>query len=337
MKERYRVIAANDYASQDDGLKDFADEVLIGLSSTPKRLPSRFFYDDEGSRLFQRIMALDEYYPTALEAQILDASREAICSLVTAPVDVVDLGAGDGVKTRILLEQLQHQRADVCYVPIDISEGAMAELVGNFETLMPDLPVDGLVSEYTEGVRWLSTHRSDRARLILFLGSNIGNFDRAHARAFLHRLWGALQDGDHVLLGFDLKKDIDALLRAYNDQEGVTAQFNLNLLARINRELGGHFDLGKFRHYGTYDVFSGAMVSYLVSRELQTVAVDALATDFVFDAWEPVHTEYSYKYLRSDILGLAHDTGFSIEAEFVDDREWFLNGLWRVDKSGRVV
>lgn len=337
MTSTYHVLADQDASGQVDR-QNFADEVLIGLSSRPKRLPSRFFYDDKGSELFRRIMGLQEYYPTQVEAEILRAHCDSIGdAMAQSAFDVVDLGAGDGLKTRVLLEHFLSRNLDCSYVPIDISQGAMATLVASMQERLPNMPINGLVADYTDGLRWLTRNRSDRHRLVLILGSNIGNFDRAHARGFLHRLWGALQDGDHVLLGFDLKKDIDVLLRAYNDAEGVTAAFNLNLLTRINRELGGQFDLERFRHYGTYDVFSGAMASYLVSREQQTVRVESLGTDFQFDAWEPVHTEYSYKYLRKDISELAEDTGFRIEAEFLDSRGWFVDGLWCVQKSGRVV
>ena len=168
---------------------------------------------------------------------------------------------------------------------------------------------------------------------MLFLGSNIGNFDAVRARAFLRRLWGSLHENDRVLIGFDLKKDIELLLAAYDDSRGVTSAFNLNLLRRMNRELGADFDVDAFRHFGTYDVFSGAMESYLVSLEAQVVRVAALQQSFAFDAWEPVHTEYSYKYLRSDVEALADDTGFVCETRFEDARGWFLDALWRVEKG----
>jgi uncharacterized SAM-dependent methyltransferase len=142
----------------------------------------------------------------------------------------------------------------------------------------------------------------------------------------------ALREGDQVLIGFDLKKDIDVLLRAYNDSRGVTAAFNLNLLTRINRELGGSFDLSRFRHFGTYDVFSGAMESYLVSLERQVVSIEALSQTFSFEPWEPVHTEYSYKYLRTDIHSLAENTGFTVASEHIDSSGWFVDSLWTVTR-----
>jgi len=330
----YRVLDGEDRSRLLDPERDFAFEVLMGLSEAPKRLPSRYFYDDAGSEIFQRIMGLDEYYLTRCETEILERhGREIALAVAGRPLNVVDLGAGDGAKTVLLLEHLRAVGADFRYVPIDISEGAMREAVRSVRQRVPGVCVEGVLSEYTDGVRWLGVHHADRRNLVLFLGSNIGNFDRARARGFLRRLWTALRPDDFVLVGFDLKKDIDRLLAAYNDEDGVTAELNLNLLARINRELGGHFDVGRFRHFGTYDVFSGAMASYLVSLERQSVRIDALEATFAFEPWEPVHTEYSYKYLESDVESLARDTGFLIERAYHDERRWFTDSLWSAGKG----
>lgn len=309
---------------------EFALEVLTGLSERPKRLSSRWFYDDEGSRLFQAIMALDEYYPTDCEREIFETHGDAIAATFAGQtLDVVDLGAGDGSKTALLLDALVRAGASIRYVPVDISEGAMATLHDAFQDRMPDLPIAGVVGDYVSALRWLAT-QDQRQRLVLFLGSNIGNFDKPRARAFLRRIWTGLRPGDHALIGFDLKKDIELLLAAYNDREGVTGAFNLNLLRRINRELGGDFDLEKWRHYGTYNVFTGAMESYIVSLEQQRVGIDALRHDFTFEAWEPIHTEYSYKYLPEDVGSLADFTGFEVVARYHDARAWFCDALWRV-------
>jgi uncharacterized SAM-dependent methyltransferase len=169
--------------------------------------------------------------------------------------------------------------------------------------------------------------------VVLFLGSNIGNFNATESRVFLRSLWSSLNDGDFLLIGFDLKKEIDLLIRAYNDNQGVTADFNLNLLRRINRELGGDFQLEKFEHYSTYDVFSGAMESYLVSRRTQEVFIRALGKSFSFEAWEPIHTEVSHKYLPEGISTLAEETGFEIVDEMSDTRGWFIDALWKVKKE----
>lgn len=335
MSAGYQVLEPPTLRDRDASIRDLAYDVLVGLSERPKRLPSKYFYDDEGSRCFQRIMALPEYYPTHCETEILSRHGGDLARLLAGPgpLNVIDLGAGDGTKTMILLEHLSRAGADFTYVPIDISEGAMRELVARTHERLPRVRVEGLVCEYTDGARYLGQEQERKRSLVLFLGSNIGNFNALQARAFLRRLWSALHDGDHVLIGFDLKKDIEVLLAAYNDSKGVTAAFNLNLLKRINRELGANFDLASFRHFGTYNVFSGAMESYLVSLEPQIVRVGALERSFAFDAWEPVHTEYSYKYLRSDVEALARDTGFAGVARFEDSRGWFADALWRVVKA----
>ncbi len=310
-----------------------AEDVLVGLSESPKSLPSRYFYDAEGSRLFQAITDLAEYYPTRVEHGILEARGAALLERFRGvPFNLIDLGAGDGRKTRVVLKQALELGLDVRYVPIDISESAMAGLVEAMGARFPTLPIHGLVSEYTAGVRWLG-QQSDRANLLLFLGSNIGNFGKAQARAFLRRLWLALNPDDRVLVGFDLKKDIEQLLAAYNDREGVTAAFNLNLLTRLNRELEADFDVDGFRHFSTYNVFSGAMESYLVSMRQQTVRIRSLGATFHFAPWEPIHTEYSYKYLVSDIDKLADHSGFTPEDRFFDDQGWFCDALWKVERA----
>lgn len=319
---------------RDEG-HEFALDVLEGLSEHPKRLSSRWFYDARGSELFSRIMDVPQYYLTDCEREILETDAARITqSLANTSFNLVDLGAGDGRKTLLILSQLIQAGADVRYVPIDISEPAIADLVGRVSKALPTLEVQGLVSEYTDGLRWLHAQPDNRANLVLFLGSNIGNFNKSLARGFLRRMWSALAHHDRVLIGFDLKKDIDLLLSAYNDPQGVTSAFNINLLHRINRELGGNFDTEQWRHFGTYNVFNGAMESYLVSRARQEVHIDAIGVTFHFDPWEPVHTEYSYKYLESDIDELAASTGFTIENRFFDRRHWFTDALFRVEKNG---
>lgn len=330
----YTVLGPETLSGLRDPVRDFAYEVLVGLSERPKRLPSRFFYDDQGSHYFQQIMSLPEYYLTGCEAEILTRrAGELLGPLIeTGPFNLVDLGAGDGAKTLILVDHLRKVGADFTFVPIDISEGAMRGLREVVRERAPEVAFSGLVCEYTDGVHYLGRH-ANRPNLVLFLGSNIGNFSRIQSRGFLRRLWNALREDDLVLVGFDLKKDIEKLLAAYNDSAGVTAAFNLNLLARMNRELGANFDVRKFRHFGTYNVDSGAMESYLVSLAAQVVEIRAIEQSFAFDAWEPIHTEYSYKYLRSDIEQLARDTGFEVVVQFEDDKSYFVDSLWRVRRD----
>jgi dimethylhistidine N-methyltransferase len=329
----YRIL---DGADERDASRAFAEDVARGLSSSPKRLPSKWLYDAEGSRLFRRITELTEYYPTRAEAEILHLHRADILGRVAdGPLDLVDLGAGDGRKTMLLLEWLRREGRDFRYVPIDISESAVRGLVGAVGDRLPGVEIEGLVSQYAAGLAWLRAERGARRRLALFLGSSVGNLARPEAVAFLRGLSGSLAEGDHVLVGFDLKKDIGRLVRAYDDRHGVTAQFNLNLLARINRELGGRFDLTKFRHYATWDVVLGAVESWLVSVEAQVVPVEALGRAFAFEAWEGIHTEHSHKYLESDVSSLAAESGFVVEAGFTDHNGWFLDSLWRVGPRSR--
>lgn len=333
----YRVLGRDDLAPARSFEQELASEVLIGLSERPKRIPSRFFYDDEGSRLFQAIMRTPEYYPTRTETEILTTHRRTIVDqLAGEALDLIDLGAGDGAKTMLLIDELVRRGARFRYVPIDISEGAMKTVVDEVRARFPNVVVDGIVASYTDGLDWYAHHRGAGAACVLFLGSNIGNFDEPNARGYLRRLWKALRPRDHVLIGFDLKKDIDVLLAAYNDEEGVTARFNLNLLVRLNRELGARFDVSRFRHFGTYDVFTGAMKSYLVSLVAQDVWIEELRHTFHFDAWEPVHTEYSYKYLESDVDTLAKATGFSIAGRYFDPKRWFTDALFAVEDSNVV-
>jgi dimethylhistidine N-methyltransferase len=317
-------------------LETFALDVLVGLSESPKQLSSKYFYDDVGSQAFQKIMDLPEYYLTDCEFDILTQQQDAFTDLVKKEAfNLVELGAGDGRKTSLLLQKFLHENLNFRYIPIDISEGAMRTLTTLLESAMPSLRTEGIIAEYFQGLQWLQMH-SDRRNMVLFLGSNLGNFDKIHAKHFLRHMWNTLNDGDYAVIGFDLKKDIDLMLRAYNDSQGVTATFNLNLLRRINRELGGTFDLDKFRHYATYDVFSGAMESYLVSQERQDVFIKKIGASFSFNAWEPIHTEYSYKYLVSDIEELATGTGYEIVNQLYDTKRYFVDSIWRVRKEDGV-
>lgn len=313
--------------------QEFALDILLGLSKGPKALPSKYFYDAEGNRLFQKIMELPEYYLTECEFEIFRNHGVRISEFIgSSPFNLVELGAGDGQKTRVLIEYFLGGDLVFRYIPIDICEEAVKELLEALEQYSPPLQVEGLVSEYFVGLKWLSNQVHDR-NIVLFLGSNIGNFSRSEARVFLYSLWNALNDGDCVLIGFDLKKDIRKLTMAYNDSQGITAEFNLNLLRRINRELGGHFDLGQFKYYSAYNVYSGAVESFLISLKQQTVRIDMLNQSFSFNAWEPIHTESSHKYLPSDIIELAEETGYEIIEQYHDSRRYFVDSLWQVRKN----
>ena len=332
MNGNYRILSPSDLEDVADEKRSFALDVLVGLSEIPKRLSSRYFYDDRGSELFQKIMDLPEYYLTNCEFEILNTQVEIIADLVkTHNFNLVELGAGDGRKTSILLEYFMKRKYKFRYVPIDISEGAMKILIRNMNEKFPRLKCEGIVAEYFNGLKWLNKLGGGR-NVVLFLGSNLGNFNKPQSRVFLRNLWNTLNDGDYLITGFDLKKDINLMRRAYNDKKGITRAFNLNLLSRINRELGANFDLDKFQHYSNYDVFTGAMESYLVSLEKQTVFIRELGQTFDFEPWEPIHTEYSYKYLESDIVELAEATGYSIVQQLYDSKHYFVDSVWRVHK-----
>ncbi|PYV83755.1 MAG: L-histidine N(alpha)-methyltransferase [Acidobacteria bacterium] len=336
MPKGYKILYPSDHADSFNEKDAFALDVLVGLSSTPKSISSKYFYDKRGSELFRQICLLPEYYLTERELEIIERHRQGIAAYASeSPFNLVELGAGFSQKSILLLDHFAKAGLAFQYVPIDISESAMAELVKSLEKLIPRLEVNGLVTDYFNGLKWLN-HRYRRKNLVLFLGSSIGNFTHKRACFFLRNLWNCLNHDDAVLIGFDMKKDIDLLLRAYNDSQGVTREFNLNLLHRINRELGGKFDAGKFRYFGTYNVFSGAMESYLVSQERQMVFIEAIGRSFLFEPWEPLHTEYSYKYLASDIEQLAEETGFEVHQHIYDSKSYFVDSIWRVQKPGNT-
>ncbi len=331
----YKILTPGDLDQEGNDKLIFELDVLNGLSEHPKHLSSKYFYDDEGSRLFQEIMALPEYYLTDCEFQIFESHKRDLSNLFSDdPFTLVELGAGDGLKTNILIEQFLGDKCDFHYSPLDISEGAMVTLIDSMRKKFPELQVNGVVAEYFDGLKWIS-NISNRRNVILFLGSNIGNFGQSQARVFLRSLWNSLNDGDYLMIGFDLKKDIEVMLRAYNDSRGVTARFNLNLLNRINRELGGDFDPDKFRFYANYNVFSGAIQSYLVSLEAQEVHIGDIGESFKFRPWEPIHTEYSYKFLVSEIESLASATGYRIIRQLYDRRRYFVDSIWQVEKLTR--
>lgn len=311
----------------------FKTDIQLGFAKTEKKIQSKYFYDEHGSELFNQITRHPDYYLTQCEIEILNTYKKQISALLgDKPYNVIELGPGEGIKTQILIEQFLRDSLNFTYMPIDISTKYLNTLSKQFNQQLPALKLTPIHSDYFKGLEWLSEH-SGRQNLVLFLGSSIGNFDPVLTEEFLHHLWEILHDGDHVLLGFDLRKDINVLMRAYSDQDGITRDFNMNLLQRMNRELHAHFDADKFSHYATYNVYSGAMESYLVSLEQQIVAIDALDRSYSFDAIEPIHVEYSYKYLVSQIEEFARTTGFSIVQHFTDTRNYFIDSLWRVNKQ----
>jgi dimethylhistidine N-methyltransferase len=290
-----------------DPVTEFARDVAAGLSAEPKHLSCRYFYDREGSRLFAAICDLPEYYLTRAETEILQNHAREIASLFPSDLTVVELGSGNAVKTRLLLEALLPGRR-VRYVPIDICRPVLDESAADLLERFPTLEIVAVAAEYHEGLRHLQSE-CDRPRLILWLGSNIGNFTRTEAAAFLRRIQETMTSKDRMLVGVDLRKDPAALEAAYDDAAGVTAAFNLNLLTRINRELDGNFDLSAFQHRAIYNQDLGRIEMYLDSTRAQTVTIRRIGSTVQFAAGEPIHTENSYKYSLAEIRAVAAAAG----------------------------
>lgn len=319
----------------DDGISNqvnhsqdqFAVDILTGLSSTPKKISSKYFYDDHGSNLFQKITQHSDYYPTQMEHQILmDSASEIPCYFKSKIIDIVELGVGDGHKTRTIIDRFIQSGFEVHFYAVDISEQALHLLEKTFSSVQ-GLKIYGIIGEYFEALKYLKG-KSQNPQLILFLGSNIGNFDRVQNQGFLSLIRRSMSNQDKLLIGFDLKKDISILNQAYNDSAGLTKQFNLNILSRMNHELGANFNLSTWDHYGAYNPVLGAMESFILPTKPQQVFFEELRRTFDFEAYEPIHLEYSFKYLNSDIDFLSSKVGFSTCALFSDEKKWFANCLW---------
>ncbi len=309
----------------------FADDIFTGLSANPKFLSSKYFYDDEGSRLFQEIMKLPEYYLTRAETEIFSTQTPEIFASFTenaAAFDLIELGAGDGTKTSLLVDFFLKREADFKYVPIDISSEALNFLTAKFNAQFPNLSIQPEQGDY---FRTLETFKlkSDKRKIILFLGSNIGNFSHEQSVEFFKSLRAVMNPNDLLFVGFDLQKDPHTIRQAYDDASGVTAQFNLNLLTRINRELGADFALEGFSHYAAYHPTEGAARSFLISQKAQTVFIEALNTRFEFAAWEPIFMEISQKYSLPMIENLAQTSGYQVTQYFYDRKKFYTDSLWK--------
>ncbi len=313
--------------------ENFAGDVRAGLSAEHKYIPSKYFYDEEGSRLFEEIMKLPEYYPTRSEKQVFEKYRQQMLDYIGGEneFNLIDLGAGDGEKTKILLRHFMEQKASFHYTPIDISKDILDLLLDALKNEMPQLKTQAVVAEYFDALQWINDHTKER-KLVLFMGGNIGNFEKVDAVGFLRQMHDVLENDDLLLIGIDLKKDPFKIIRAYADSQDVTAKFNYNLLNRINNELGGDFDLQHWEHYASYDPHSGATKSFLISLKEQDVYIDALKNTFHFDAFEAIHTEFSYKYTLGEIDALAKKAGFKREKHFLAEDNLYVDSLWRVKK-----
>jgi dimethylhistidine N-methyltransferase len=299
------------------GREAFAQDVARGLTHRPKRLSCRYFYDAEGSRLFEAICDLPEYYLTRAERSILTERADAIAANFDTPISLVELGSGSSVKTRLLIEAFRRRHGTLRYVPVDISPTILEETARALRADYSGIEITAIAAEYEEGLIRLARD-ADRPRLVLWLGSNVGNFERSEAAAFLGRLRATLRECDRLLVGVDLRKERAILEAAYDDSQGVTARFNLNILARINRELGGSFDLGSFRHVARYDETQGRVEMHLESRRPQRVGIAALGLAVPFAPGERIHTENSYKYSLVEIDALAAAAGLRITHRWLD-------------------
>ncbi len=307
----------------------FAKDVHEGLSAPQKFLSSRYFYDATGDKIFQQIMAMPEYYLTQCEFEIFDQQKDQILSAINpgSKFNLVELGAGDGYKTKILLKHFLKQQANFEYFPVDISGDVLKSLKNDLSDRFPKLKVTNLNYEYFEALERLN-ELDDSPKVILFLGSNIGNFTPERAQSFFEKLNKVMRPGDKLLSGIDLKKAPHTILKAYNDPAGITRSFNLNLLERMNRELGANFVIEDWDHFPTYDPFTGECRSYLMSCKKQDVTIEATGHTYSFRDSEPVHMEISRKYRLDEIEDLANKTGFEVSQHFTDSRNYFVDSLW---------
>jgi dimethylhistidine N-methyltransferase len=306
---------------------DFAADVRRGLMGMPKQLSCCYLYDAEGSALFERICALPEYDVTRQEVALLQAHAEEIVGSCSTNAVVVELGSGSATKTRVLLEAMLRRSPRVRYVPIDISRSMLAESSRALIEEYDRLEVTAVAGEYGAGLDWLS-RQPWREMLILWLGSNVGNFGREEAVLFLRDVRATMAPHDRLLIGIDLRKPRAELEAAYDDSAGVTAAFNKNLLARINRELGGHFDLEAFAHRAIWNERFGRMEMHLVAAQEQRVRIEALGLTVRFAAGETIWTESSYKYSVREIDELAAAAHLSVEARWLDPRARFCVNLF---------
>jgi dimethylhistidine N-methyltransferase len=305
-------------------------DAVTGLSSEPKYLLSKYFYDSRGSELFREIMNMPEYYLTGCELEIFKNQSQVIAAALannTGKFDLVELGSGSGLKTRILLDAIIKTKTEFRYIPVDISSRANRELVESLASDFPHLSVEPLTGDFFRLKEKLNGAVT-RKKVILFLGSNIGNFNDKETKDFLNLLTDICSDGDRVLIGFDLKKSPGIIIDAYSDSQGNTARFNLNLLERLNRELDADFKTDKFEHHTTYNPVDGEVRSYLVSTDQQEVTFGSTGERFHFEKWEPVFMELSRKFDSCIIESLAGDHGFKVVSNFTDSKGWFIDSLW---------
>jgi dimethylhistidine N-methyltransferase len=292
---------------------EFFSDVVAGLSSEPRTLPCKYFYDARGAALFQKICELPEYYITRTEIDILDRHRAEIAAHLGANIELIGLGTGAGTKTRILIEALEKPAV---YIPVDISEKQLRQSTALFRQIFPTLEILPVCADYLQPFDLPSPCHKAARNIVYFPGSTIGNFDPIGATEFLQRVVDLCGRDGGLLIGVDLRKDRHVIEAAYNDKAGVTAQFNLNLLVRANREIGADFDLRHWRHYANYDSRNSRIEMYLISEADQNVHIED--RQFDFRTGERILTEYSYKHTRESFAALAANAGFDFEKMWTD-------------------
>jgi dimethylhistidine N-methyltransferase len=297
---------------------DLQADIIAGLSSDPRALPCKYFYDERGAALFQKICELPEYYITRTEIDILDRYRAEIASQLGPNIELIGLGTGAGTKTRILVEALHKPAA---YIPVDISEKQLRKSSALFRKIFPNLEILPVCADYLQAVTLPSPRHKAARNVVYFPGSTIGNFEPNEALEFLCRIANVSGRGGGLLIGVDLQKDQNVIEAAYNDKAGVTAEFNLNLLAHINRETGANFDLSRWQHRAIYNAEAGRIEMYLISATDQTVRIQD--REFRFRAGEKILTEHSYKHSPEGFIALARQAGFDFVKLWTDDARLF--------------
>jgi dimethylhistidine N-methyltransferase len=322
-------LRSQEASSPDD---HFASTVLQGLSKKEKCLPSWLIFDDRGSEIFKEITELESYHPAVSETAILHRYKEAISDMVSPePFQLIELGSGVGCKTLILIEHFLNKQLQFDYIPIDISAGAIENLVAFVRSKYSgtSFSVKGVVADYFQGLEKFTASKQKR-NFVLYLGLTIGNQELSEANIFLTRLAKALNVGDYVMIGFDMLKHPKKLYHAYNDPQGLFEKFNLHVLDRINRQLGANFNIANFVHQGHYNWRSRAVESYIYSTKEQTVQIKALDREFHFEYGEGMQTEHSYKFTLAEIVELAEENGFEIVKHLFDADKNFVDSIWKV-------
>lgn len=310
--------------------QDFAQDIQYGLEH--KYIPYKYLFDAEGSRLFQKIMHCPSYYLTKCELEIFKTYAEEIASIFAneqESFNLIELGAGNAMKTKILLQHFLDKNLNFTYTPIDISKQALEDLSADLDQNFSQLSYQPIHGGYKTGLKQIEPKENQR-QIVLFLGSTIGNLEKKETYKFMKALQDFLRKGDLLFMGFDLKKRPELILNAYNDSRGLNADFILNGLERINKELGGNFKSNNYRYYPSYNPQTGNLDAYIVCQKAQTVYISALDLELKLKQWESIHVAFSQKYDIEDIESLAAETGFKHLQAFVDSKECFLDAVWEL-------